>query len=345
MKHITLIALAAIAAIAFACTKEPAPEQTAPEPQEATNDADIVCIDGALHFPTSELCFATMDALNSDEELSAFEKAHNFTSIRSFTNVMLDELIECETPEEYQTILETCTDYLVEDCDRLMPKITSVGYASIANTDGIFYVNGIKHTVSGDKVIIDTPDPVTRAITPLEFDCVVPCEGVSETRAETKKYTDERYETKKYKVFARTNLIRNVVAVEIRGKIEYDTHFTYQLHVSGQKKKALIGWNSYKDRFTVEAIHLDITLDGKRCTYGDIQDLQKISFTSGSTKDFYKTLPVEHVVHTRIEALPMPAKFNCVVFRARSGALKNCGAVTDYNICRPAIMLAMQNCI
>ena len=34
MKHISIVLLAGLAAVAFACTKETTPEQTAPEPQE-----------------------------------------------------------------------------------------------------------------------------------------------------------------------------------------------------------------------------------------------------------------------------------------------------------------------
>lgn len=51
MKHISIVLLAGLAAVAFACTKETTPEQTAPEPQEmGVGGGDIVCIDGTLHF-------------------------------------------------------------------------------------------------------------------------------------------------------------------------------------------------------------------------------------------------------------------------------------------------------
>lgn len=62
MKRISIVLLAGLAAVAFACTKELTPEQTAPEPQEMGVGGDIVCIDGTLHFPSPESCFKTMDA-------------------------------------------------------------------------------------------------------------------------------------------------------------------------------------------------------------------------------------------------------------------------------------------
>lgn len=50
MKHISIVLLAGLAAVAFACTKETPPEQTAPEPQEMGVGGDIVCIDGHTAF-------------------------------------------------------------------------------------------------------------------------------------------------------------------------------------------------------------------------------------------------------------------------------------------------------
>ena len=142
MKHISIVLLAGLAAVAFACTKETTPEQTAPEPQEmGVGGGDIVCIDGTLHFSSGEVCLNTLESLTSEESLHAFEKAHNFTSWRSFTDSMLDDIIACETPEEYQAVLETCAGYLKMDNDRLMPVITSVGYASIADINGVFFMS------------------------------------------------------------------------------------------------------------------------------------------------------------------------------------------------------------
>lgn len=56
MKHISIVLLAGLAAVAFCRTKETTPEQTAPEPQEMGVGGDIVCIDGTLHFSSGEVC-------------------------------------------------------------------------------------------------------------------------------------------------------------------------------------------------------------------------------------------------------------------------------------------------
>ena len=132
----------------LACSKEDALNGSLQNESSTFNDQNIVCIDGTLHFPNAEICLSTMETLTTEANLHAFEKAHNFFSWRSFTDSMLDDIIECDTPEEYQAVLETCSGYLKEDSGRLMPVIESVGYASIADINGVFYIGNIKHVVN-----------------------------------------------------------------------------------------------------------------------------------------------------------------------------------------------------
>lgn len=75
MKHISIVLLAGLAAVAFACTKETPPEQTAPEPQEMGVGGDIVCIDGTLHFSSGEVCLNTLESLTSEEISARFRKS------------------------------------------------------------------------------------------------------------------------------------------------------------------------------------------------------------------------------------------------------------------------------
>ena len=336
MKHITLIALAAVAAIAFACTKEPAPEQMMPEPQEATNDADIVCIDGALHFPSADRCFETMRSLVDEDALNAFEKEHNFHSIRSLTESMLDEIIECETPEEYAATLESCKGYLAEDEGRVMPVITAVGYASIANQDGVFYIGDTKHTVSGDKIAIETTDPTTRAAVVEEYDyvCSVSPEGETRGKAEA-KYTDNRYQSGKYKVFARTNVIRYTANETVNGQNRVVSNFICQVHVSGQKNKTFGGWNTYKDHFYVENLHFEIKVGW--ITFWRNKYINTSYYESnGRVKNFYVEEPIGDDKFFGPEAIIMPTGFICIVHRARSGSIGNCGVLTH--------QIDMRNC-
>ncbi len=343
MKQISIVLLAGLAAVAFACTKETTPEQTVPEPQEMGVGGDIVCIDGTLHFSSGEVCLNTLESLTSEESLHAFEKAHNFTSWRSFTDGMLDDIIACETPEEYQAVLETCAGYLKMDNDRLMPVITSVGYASIADINGVFYVGDVKHTVNAESVTIERTDAKTRAVEVEEIGYVAPVFDETQTRGEiSQKYTDRRRETKKYKVFSRTNVLRHSAVQEVNGQKYYNTSFAIQVHVSGQKKKTLIGWNTYNDRFYIENLHWDLTIAGKRISFETYRN--NYSKTE-STKNLYATIGFGNGQFNMTPTeVPMPSGFNCIVHRARSREMGNCGVVTDINCCQ-GIYLPVPECI
>ncbi|WP_305155244.1 hypothetical protein [uncultured Alistipes sp.] len=340
MQFTKSILLATAAIMACACEKEIA---TTEAPQSAES-SEIVCIDGTLHFPSAESCLTTMNGLTSEDALAAFEKQYNFHSVRSLTESMLDELIECETPEEYRAIFETCTDYLKEEDGRLMPVITSVGYASIADTDGVFYVDDVKHTVCGDKILVETHDPVTRAATTQAIDYIAPWKLASDTRADSEqKYTDKKYQSGKYKVFARTNVLRHVVAHNQNGRTIYTSEFAVQVHVSGQKKKVLIGWNTYKEHFYVENLHFDINIGNQAIAFETYRNTF-FAQSDGKVKNFYVTIPYGTGYFSGPIIVPMPQNLNCIVHRARSNGTGNCGVLTDINCCFHTPLALLTEC-
>lgn len=344
MKFTKIVILAIAAIVAFACAKDANMASENPATRAVIENADIQCVEGTLHFPSGEACLKTLEALTSEENLRAFEKAHNFVSWRTFTDGMLDDIIACETPEEYQAVLETCTGYLKEDNDRLMPVITSVGYASIADINGVFYVGDVKHTVNGESLVVETNNAKTRAIEVVEIDYIAPIQDGTQTRADaSRKYTDKRRETSKYKVFARTNVLRHTVVEQVNGKNYYNTSFGIQVHVSGQKKKTLIGWNTYNDRFYVENLHWDLTIAGKRISF---ENYRSNFSRSEYTKNFYVTVGFGNGQFNMTPTeVPMPTGFNCIVHRARSRDMGSCGALTDINCCRMSPELPISACI
>lgn len=341
MKFTKICILAMVAFAAYACAKSDVVDSSSGNPttKATLENEEIQCIEGTLHFPSGEVCLNTLEALTSEEDLHTFEKAHNFTSWRSYTDSMLDEIIACETPEEYQAVLETCTGYLKMDNDRLMPVITSVGYASIADINGVFYVGNVKHTVNAESVTIEKIDAKTRVVQVEEIGYVAPVLNETQTRGEiSQRYTDRRRETKKYKVFARTNVLRHTAVQQVNGKNYYNTSFGIQVHVSGQKKKTLIGWNTYNDRFYVENLHWDLTIAGKRIEF----ETYRNNFSKSEyTKNLYVTVGFGNGQFNMTPTeVPMPGGFNCIVHRARSRSMGNCGALTDINFCMvPALPL------
>lgn len=329
MKFVNLFLLAGIATAICSCTTENLGEDVLQASQKTADDSQIVCIDGTLHFPTAESCLNTLSSLTSGEALAAFEQRYGFFSWRSLTEKMLDELIECETLEDYRSILETCEGYLKEEDGRLMPVVSSVGYASIADMNGVFYVGNVKHTVEGEKIIVETTDPETRAVDIEEIEYICPVLSGMDMRGSTQqKYTDNRYQSGKYKIFARTNVIRNTAVEQINGKKMTISKFFCQVHVSGQKKKTLIGWNTYKDHFYVENLHYEIKAGW--ITFGWNSYKNSSSYvSSGRVKNFYVTEPIGDKAFTGPDAILMPTEFQCIVHRARSGSIGNCGVLTN----------------
>ena len=329
MKHFKILIIAATMFAAIACTKSDEQINSTDSTVSAVVENDgIECIDGTLHFANGEVCLKTIESLTSESALHEFEKAHNFYSWRSFADLLLNDIAECETPEEYQIALETSNGYLKEDAGRLMPVIASVGYASIADLDGVFYVGGVKHTVKEKTISIETTDAITRAVNVEELDYLAPIGQNGQTRAEDEAaYTDLRRETDKYKVFARTNILRHTVAEQVNGQTVYTTSFDIQVHVSGQKKKFLIGWNTYKDRFYVENLHWDLTIYETRISY-----LKHVNNYSASdyTTDFYVVTRFGTGAFDKAPiVIPMPKNFNCLVHRVRSESIGSCGVLTN----------------
>lgn len=303
----------------------------------------IECIDGTLHFDSADKCIETMVSLSSEASLKEFEKLHNFYSLRSFTDSLFEDLENCTSREEYDATLEYCWDYIKEEDGCLLPRVTSAGYASIANTDGIFYVNGIKHTVTDEQVLIENINATTRSESPtINFDYIAPTNFNEQTRTETvTRYHDVRYETSDYKVFARTNVLRTVVSEVLDGEQKILSSFAVQVHVFGHKDKAVIGWDKYKDRYYVEELHYDLTIGGVRIAFMKYNNGYEVS---EYTRDLYVTIPFGDGVFDGYTAVNMPSSFNCIVHRARSREIGNCGALTDVNCCRESITLPVSAC-
>ena len=348
---IKFILFVAVAAIACACQKSLDTDQDVDQRAESLKSMDVLSIDGircengCMHFPSASVCMDVLNSISSRDSLTAFEQKYNFTSLRSFNDRLIDELSECETPEEYESLWETCTDYLKYEDDRVMPRVTSAAYAGIANIDGVFYVGNVKHMVVDDVVIVEDLNNPTRSNSPRIIDYVVSC-NMKDTRAGneiSQRYTDQRYETGSYKVFARTNLLRHVAVDYKNGNEIYVSSFAVQVHVSGQKKKTLIGWNSYKDRFFVENLHFDIVFDdGTGIKFGNYTNNYSFSEYGG---DIYALQAVGDKAFAMPSEMPMPDSFKCIVHRARSRSIGNCGAVTDINYCRGLREPAISACI
>lgn len=312
-------------------------------------DSRIECKDGCLHFPDAESCLNTIQLLASasDSERKEFESSFNFQSMRSWVDLLKDDLDQCTTQSEYDDVWEYCKEYLYKEDDVVLPKITAVGYMSIANLDGVFYIGGIKHTVTPESVVIEDTESSTRSADLKSIEYNVPFTVPTDTRTtEMVRCTDNRYETSKYKIFSRTNLIRYTTAEKIKDKTIYKMTFAIQVHTFGHKKKAIIGWNDYKDRYYIEEFHFDVIIGNYQGTFREYCD----HFShSEYCRDLYYTQPWDEsggFFAFDTPDIPMPqGVFRCIVHRCRSRSLGNCGVLTDKSPCRPAPILPLKPCI
>lgn len=108
MKITKICIFTIVAFAAYACAKSDSVDTSSvtPETLVPVENDEIQCINGTLHFSSGEVCLNTLESLTSEESLHAFEKAHNFTSWRSFTDGMLDDIIACETRRSTKRFLK-----------------------------------------------------------------------------------------------------------------------------------------------------------------------------------------------------------------------------------------------
>lgn len=272
-----------------------------------------------------------MEALTSEQARLEFEQTYQFHSMRSYIDEMYRELDACDSREEYDALLETCSDYLEYSEGRLIPRVSSAGYQRIADESGVFYVGDVKHTVKPGKVLIETIDPVTRAVSEEAIEYEMPFTLPSETRDETvNRYTDVTYQIPGYKVFSRTHIIRNVTVEIINGQPYYHSQFDFQVHMSSQKNKTLIGWNSYKTRFQIERVHFDVTIEQKKFVFANYNTGNSWN-SDVELYDYY--LPVALAIfHGGLAS--MPIDFKCIVHRVHTNATGDCGCLTHMDRCK-----------
>jgi hypothetical protein len=111
---------------------------------------------GALNFESADAFFKTVKLLNqmSESELDNWEDKIGFTSTRRKLINIFNQIDQCQNDAEVSKILAENKDYVKREEDRILPIMESSLYASITNTDGLFYVGGTAHKVVGNKIYI-----------------------------------------------------------------------------------------------------------------------------------------------------------------------------------------------
>jgi len=315
-------------------------------------DEGITNIDGILHFNTTDAFFKAIDYLTAPEaNIEKFDKKYDFSSLATRIQNTMDEIGEIKDEQLRMAITRNYSnlvEYLGEGV--FVPAIGGRGYTLIANPDGVYYVKGVKYTITPENLIVEFPDAennpnrVTQVLEykmPLSLAENVKTRGIFPTKIE-KLYYDECYTTSDRKVFCRVRIIAYLV-------YEYNTPYSgyalYQYRVSVQmsaQKKNLLWWDSYQTNFTLQGLQFKTTT--QEYPY-DVTIHGPATYThSGDVNNFYVEI---YIWGTGVEEwigglLYYPVVFpifNSLQLRAVSRGTSPCGAVINHNV-----LPAFNNC-
>lgn len=214
--------------------------------------------DGALCFSSVENYYSITNLLvnMTQEEYENWEKQNRFTSYRTFTNGIIDEIENAQyrgDESNVKELLSTYSKYVYMNKDSIiMPIIQSNSYRCITNKDGVFYLNDVKNIVD-DKYIYTEPNSMTKS-SPIKHSYII----------SNKLLRDEdehvAYDNKEYKksdntksVNANCKLIRHIVHKDAQGTFYALVQF--EVTCFGRRNKKAGGWQRYNTSHTIENIH------------------------------------------------------------------------------------------
>lgn len=314
-------------AFAISCTK-----QSELEDIQNVSNAEVKCIDGALHFNSSTACITYMDSLMNNPLFKAnFEANNNFKSLATETDNILYILSKIENEEVKNVALEDYKQFIFQEKGQLLPRVLARGYALVANPDGVFYINDVKHRVVDGNIEIYDINPDTKTRDLQVFSYLVQNADIN-TKLETSYAIDfAEYEGDKRKVFARAYLFKYIFyGTQAGSNVKVTRRIAVlQTHLSAQKK-SMFGWNSYKTEFTIENFAYTFIVNGVEFSYGFRLIPQDVTtFDSPEVGDFYKDFKIVEKVEQGELTSFLDVSSIKVRFRALSRGTGRCGAVID----------------
>lgn len=123
----------------------------------ASDDLDVVCIKGILHFSSGESFYKVVNQLilMNENERKAWEQRLGFKSQYSLVDEVFSELENVTTKEAMTDILDRNNDILlINSNNEIIPKVSTDQYARIINRQGYFYVGRILHKATDDFIYI-----------------------------------------------------------------------------------------------------------------------------------------------------------------------------------------------
>lgn len=303
---------------------------------------------GALTFTSLDAYFALTDSLNhlSENEFCQWEKSHHFISYRTFVNNIIDKADEMKDKDQVITFLKQYADYVyIDENELVQPVIQSQTYQSIANKEGIFYVEEAQNKVGREYVTI------SKNVTKSEAGYIDQIRYIKE-KSFTKAYGDEvEYPTIAFvnrdndrKIFTSFKITKNAAS---NGTVSL-CQPQLEIFVRARKWVPIAKWKDYNTICIVENVILQmdgipfspyvdengqwIFGDGKQIKFlAPVESKEAARFTSTyrlTTAPIMMQAPLQDII--------------CIHYRARTRGTGEYGAA--YNVYHPNPDMNLQDC-
>ena len=148
----TMLGFFFAATIISSCEKDP--EKNPTSNVTIPNDGAFVK-NGTLHFTSAETFFKINKIIGAmtPRERDVWEESIGFNSARRELNKIFEKISKCESDEEMDEIYSYYPHLIKRDGDDVIPIIELDAYASICNTDGVFFVDGVIHKVVDNYIM------------------------------------------------------------------------------------------------------------------------------------------------------------------------------------------------
>ena len=214
--------------------------------------------DGILSFASVEDYYATTDLLMnfSNKELRNWEKQNGFTSYRTYTNEIIDEIENAQNDNDEMKVtflLSKYSKYVYMNNDSIiMPIIQANAYRCVANKDGVFYLNDTKNIVDGKYISAESN--IMAKNTPIKYSYII-SNDLLRDEDEYVDYDNMEYvkSDNKKSVNASCKLIRHLVSKDAQGT--FCTKVQFEVTCFGRRNKKWGGWQRYSTSHTIEKIH------------------------------------------------------------------------------------------
>ncbi len=304
----------------------------------------------SLHFASEKEFFDAVDEFtHPNADIRLLEEKYGFKSLLTYLEDIADRLESITDSVTFREAAKCYEDYfIVDEHGMLHPRYKSLGYLSIANRDGIFYVGDKLYRVTPSEIEIYSPDSVrTKSSQPERIPYSFPwsCEASQVTRGRGDVFIDRFYIANKRRLWVRAYTVAYFTS---SGNNTYNVKYSFEFHAFQyfynwlgiyKKEKTTFYFDSVLWSFAIPSKHGLYTNPSGYLKSGDFNPGDNASFGSQRCKNYYLTY---NHPNTFVLNYPYVPDVRIMRFRGRSNETGNCGIVENFNI--PATYTELKQC-